>query len=521
MRSTDGAPDADEVRPELSAYLEGSTPYYFRNDQRPPRKNGAYHRIFGQGIAGRDTDGKTYRMTGSRTGIADREQIDEQFLYYYAFHDALTGLPNRVLFMDRLAHAIERAKRRTDYLFAVLFLDFDEFKRINDDLGHMAGDQLLIKSARRLQTCLRSVDTAARLGGDEFVVLLEDIQDASDTIRVADRIQAELASPFNLNGRQASISVSIGIVLSETGYDRPEEVLRDADIAMFRAKAKGKACHELFDTAMRARAVARMELERELRQALEREEFRVHYQPIVSLETGQLAGFEALLRWQHPRRGLVPPAEFIPAAKKTGLIIPIGGWMLREACRQMHEWQMLFPTHPALTISVNLSGKRFAQPDLPEQIEQILQETGLRASSLRLEITEGVLLEHTDAATAALSRLRALGVAVQIDDFGTGYSSLSYLQHSPLDTVKIDRAFVSKMDVDGDNAQIVQTIVALAHDLGMDVVAEGVETAEQLAHLRALGCEYGQGYHWSKPLDSQLARALMAELLPNDQTMAT
>ena len=502
--------DLDQVKIELSVHIEGLT-RHFEKEHRMLHKDGTYRWMLTRGLAVRDADGNAYRVAGSQTDITDRKRAEEQLLYD-AFHDALTGLPNRALFMDRLGRSVERAKRREDCLFAVLFLDLDRFKNVNDSLGHTMGDELLIASARRLDACLRPSDTIARLGGDEFVILFEDIKDISDATRVTERIQEELALPFNLNGHEVFTSASIGIVLSETGYDRPEDILRDADIAMYRAKALGRARYELFDTAMRTRIMAHLELETDLRRAIEHQEFHLHYQPIVSLETGKITGFEALARWQHPDRGLVYPAGFIPVAEENRLIIPIDRWVLREACRQMREWQARFPTDPPLTISVNLSSRHFGQTDLMEYIEQILQETGLDASSLKLEMTESVIMADAESATATLTQLRALGVHVQIDDFGTGYSSLSYLQRLPVETIKIDRSFVSRMGVNGDNSGIVKTIVTLALDLGMDVIAEGVETAEQLAQLRALKCEYGQGYFISKPLDSEAA-ALIAEAL--------
>ena len=506
--------ELDRVNMELSAHLEGLT-RHFEKEHRMLHKDGTYRWMLTRGLAIRDADGNAYRMAGSQTDITERKRVEKQLLHD-AFHDALTGLLNRALFMDRLGRSVERAKRRDDYLFAVLFMDLDCFKNVNDSLGHTIGDELLIASARRLERCLRPSDTVARLGGDEFVILLEDIRDISDATRVTGRIQEQLALPFKLNGHEVFTSASIGIVLSETGYGRPEDILQDADIAMYRAKVLGKARHELFDRAMRARIMARLELERDLRRAVERQEFQVHYQPVLSLETGRITGFEALVRWQHPDRGLVSPMEFISVAEETGLIIPIDRWVLREACRQMREWQARFPADPPLTISVNLSGKHFAQPDLIEHIEQVLQETGLDARRLKLEMTESMIMADVESATGMLMRLRALGVELQIDDFGTGYSALSYLQRIPIDAIKIDRSFVSRMGVNGDNSRIIKAIVTLARDLGMDVIAEGVETAEQLAQLRTLECEYGQGYFISRPLDSEAAAALMAEALAVD-----
>lgn len=440
--------------------------------------------------------------------ISDRQRAEKQ-LIHGAFHDTLTALPNRALFMDRLEHAVERTKRSKDYLIAVLFLDLDRFKIVNDSLGHMVGDQLLLAITSRIKTCLRSGDTFARLGGDEFTILLEDIKDISDAERVANRIQEELKLPFNLNGHEVFTTASIGIALSKTAYDRPEQLLRDADTAMYRAKALGKARHEVFDTAMHKSAIALLQLETDLRRAIERQEFRLHYQPIVSIENCKLVGFEALIRWQHPDRGFISPAEFITVAEETGLIVPIGWWIFREACYQMHLWQKKFPTNPPLTISVNISAKQFSRPELSEKIKQILQETSLDPCTLKLELTESAIMENAESATVMLSQLRKLGVQLYMDDFGTGYSSLSYLQRFPINTLKIDRSFIIGIGTGDENREIVRTIVALARNLGMNVTAEGVETDEQLAFLRTLECDFGQGYFFSEPVDGVEAGVLI------------
>jgi diguanylate cyclase (GGDEF)-like protein/PAS domain S-box-containing protein len=431
--------------------------------------------------------------------ITDRKRAEERLLHE-AMHDVLTGLPNRALFMDHLKLSVERVKRRDDRLFAVLFLDLDRFKIINDSLGHMVGDQLLVGIARRLETCLRPGDTVARLGGDEFTILLEDLNGAAEAIDVAERLQKSLARPFNLNGHEVFTTVSIGIALSATGYDRPDDVLRDADTAMYRAKMLGKARHEVFDKTMHALAMNLLQMESDLRRAVERDEFYLQYQPIITLETGAVRGFEALVRWCHPERGMVSPDDFIPIAEETGLIIPIGQWVLEEACRQIHRWQEELPQYPPLQISVNLSVKQFMNADLIEHIKEALEETGVDPHSLKLEITESMVMENVEAAIAMMEQLRKLGIELSIDDFGTGYSSLSYLHRFPISTLKIDRSFVSRMTVNNENAEIVRTIIMLARSLKMDVVAEGVETAEQLAQLKALDCEYGQGYYFSKPL---------------------
>ena len=442
--------------------------------------------------------------------ITKRKQVEEKLLHN-TFHDGLTGLPNRAFLTERLRYAISQEKRRDNYLFAVLFLDLDRFKVINDSLGHVVGDQLLIAFSQRIMACLRAEDTFARLGGDEFVILLENIKDSSHATKIAERIQDELRLPFSLSEQEVFIGVSIGITMSTTNCDQPENILRNADIAMYEAKALGKACHQVFDERMHIRAMALLQLETDLRRAVEGGEFQIHYQPIVALQTGRLAGLEALIRWYHPQRKLVSPAEFIPVAEETGLIIPIGWWVLREACRQMRVWHVQFPLSPPLTISVNISGKQFSQPGLIEQIEQILQETGLDAHSLKLEITESVLVENPESATIMLLQLQALGIRLSIDDFGTGYSSLSYLSRFPIDTLKIDRSFIDGMDIDAEKIEIVRTILALACNLGMDVVAEGVETKKQLHQLNVLNCDFGQGYFFSKPLDSETTEALIAE----------
>jgi diguanylate cyclase (GGDEF)-like protein/PAS domain S-box-containing protein len=442
--------------------------------------------------------------------ITDRKQAEER-LHHDAFHDVLTGLPNRALFVDHVKLAIARLQRREDHTFAVLYLDLDRFKVVNDSLGHMGGDQLLVGIARRLENCLRPGDTIARMGGDEFTVLLEDIGDGSTITQIAERIQSELSAPFSLGGREVFTTVSMGIALSSKEYERPEDILRDADTAMYRAKGLGKARHEIFDTGMHSQALKLLQLETDLRRALERKEFMVVYQPIMSLETGLLCGFEALIRWPHPEQGLISPIDFIPLAEETGMIVQIGEWVLREACEQMHKWQAIFPSEPPTFMCVNLSVKQFAQQDLIEKVAAIIKETNLAPASLKLEITESAVMENVETATRMLKELRELGVQLAMDDFGTGYSSLSNLHRFPINTLKIDRSFITRMVENNENAEIVRTISGLAQNLGMDVVAEGVETREQLEILRSLGCKYGQGYFFSKPLDSQGAEAFICE----------
>jgi diguanylate cyclase (GGDEF)-like protein/PAS domain S-box-containing protein len=458
----------------------------------------------------RDQYSKSVHLIFQIQDITDRK-LAEQQLHHDAFHDALTGLPNRALFMDHLKLAIARSKRSGKQLFAVLYLDLDRFKIINDSLGHTIGDQLLVGIADRLKKNLRPGDTVARLGGDEFTILIEDIADEKESVQVAERIQNELSVPFTLNGREVFTTVSMGIAPGSTGYERAEDILRDADTAMYRAKSLGKARYEIFDKAMHARAINLLQMETDMRRALERNEFLLHYQPIVALEDFRLRGFEALVRWQHPERGFISPMDFIPVAEETGMITPLGEWVLREACQQMQRWQKIFPVDPPLFISVNLSSKQFSQNDLINSVADILRETGVAPHTVKLEITETVVMENIETATQMLQQLRALGVQLSIDDFGTGYSSLSYLHRFPIDTLKIDRSFVTRMTENTENMEIVRTIVVLAQNLGMDVVAEGVETNEQLVLLQKLHCENGQGYFFSKPVNSDGAQKIIGE----------
>ncbi|HEY7041800.1 MAG TPA: EAL domain-containing protein [Methylomirabilota bacterium] len=429
-----------------------------------------------------------------------------------AFRDSLTSMPNRALFMDRLSHALTRTERRGEQL-AVLFLDLDRFKVVNDSLGHSVGDQLLVGVSQRLAACLRPEDTIARLGGDEFAILLEDVKDDRGPTSVADRLTAELQQPFKVEGREVIITVSIGIAMSTAKRMTPEDILRDADLAMYHAKGKGKARYEVFDKSMNAPAQERMDLELDLRNAVTRGEFTLHYQPVVELPTGRITEVEALVRWKHPQRGLLFPADFVGLSEETGLIVPLGRWVLHEACRQTRQWQLASAGTP-LAISVNISARQLQQPGLVEEIDAVLRDTRLDPSTLRLEITETVVMHDAPATLAKLEALKALGVQLAIDDFGTGYSSLGYLKRFPVDTLKIDRSFVKGIGGNVEDSAIVRAVITVAKSLNLSVTAEGIETAEQLEHLRTLGCDHGQGYFFAKPLTSDRVPALLLSTSP-------
>ena len=451
----------------------------------------------------------------------------EEQLIHTAYYDLLTQLPNRTFFMDRLTQCLKRAKRHQDYKFAVVFMDVDQFKIVNDSLGHSAGDQLIVEISKRLTRSIRQDDhdvhmcdvtgllrpagndILARYGGDEFAIVLDDIRDPSDGIRVAERIRQNLEAPFLLSGHQLHITLSTGIAVSGRGHSAAEDALRDADTAMHQAKTLGMSRYLMCDPTMHAAAVNRLKLEDDLRQAANRGELQVYYQPIVSLNDGHLSGFEALIRWQRPDFGLVPPGQFIPVAEETGLIVAIGSWMLQEACIQMHDWHLRFPSEPGLTIAVNFSAKQFIQPDLVAQVDQVLRESHLDPRSLNIEFTESVAMQDPERTASALNELKALGVGSSIDDFGTGYSSLGYLSRLSLDILKLDRTFISEMENNNESRKIARAIISLAHNLGMDVVAEGIETGEQAKEVRSLGCKYAQGYFFSKPINNASVEALL------------
>jgi len=440
----------------------------------------------------------------------NRKAIEER-IKHDAMHDGLTGLPNLTLFLDRLERVLERSKRQSKYLFAVMFLDLDNFRIVNDSLGHSVGDQLIRVISQRLKTCLRMGDTVARFGGDEFVILLDDIKQVSDATYIATRIQNEVSVAIQLNETEIFTTTSIGVAFNLGTYHHAQDLVRDAEIAMYRAKEHGKSQYEIFDTNMHLQILERLKLEIDLRRAINQQEFCNHYQPIISLKTGKIISFESLIRWQHPERGLVSPMQFIPLAEETGLIIPIGLWGVREACNQLKAWHQKIPQALPFTMSVNISRKQLAQSGLVEQIEKMLQETNTDASCLKLEITESAVMENSKFAIEQLMQLKKLKIQLYMDDFGTGYSSLSYLHRLPIDALKIDRSFILHMGKDKKNTEFVRAMIVLAHHLGLEVIAEGVETQEQLMQLRELECEYAQGFFFSKPLVNQAIENMLAQ----------
>ncbi len=478
-------------------------------------KDGSYRWMLCRAIAVKNDQGQISRLTGSITDITS-SRLAEEKLRYQANYDGLTGLPNRSCFLEKLKKLFHSARKGQEEMFAVLFLDLDGFKKINDSLGHLVGDELLINFSRRLKECLRNEDTFARLGGDEFAIVMENILELRDATNLAERISRQLEKPFRLEGRELFVTTSIGIAPSTNNYLQVEDLLRDADTAMYQAKTSGKARYTVFQTEMYLEAISALELENDLRQAIERQEFEVFYQPIVKLINRKIIGFEALVRWHHPEKGMVSPAKFIPIAEETGMISPIGYWVMEQACHQMHIWQEKYEVAQTMTVSVNLSPIQLKQsePNHPfnclEKIQNIIEKTGLKSHSLKLEITESTIMESLDLANSLIEQIKAMGIKLSMDDFGTGYSSLNYLHHLPLDTLKIDRSFTKEIDINSDKLQLTRTIVNLAQTLKMDVIAEGVETIEQQALLTQLNCEYGQGYLFSKPVSSTDAEILIA-----------
>jgi diguanylate cyclase (GGDEF)-like protein/PAS domain S-box-containing protein len=500
--------DLQRVQGEVEASIEGGRPH-FESEHRVIHRDGTWRWVRVRAATVLGPDGRPVRIAGSLSDVTERK-VAEELLLHHALHDVLTGLPNRSLLVDRVGLAIRRTARSGGSV-AVLVLDLDGFKVVNDSLGHAVGDRLLSAVARRLEACLRPSDTVGRLGGDEYGVLLEDLRDSAEAHSVAERIHDALREAFDLDGRPVFTTASIGIAVGGEGA-LPEGLLRDADTAMYRAKSRGRARCEVFDPAMHTTALARLHLETDLRGAVERGEFELAYQPLVSLADGRITGFEALARWRHPERGLLQPAEFIPVAEDTGLIIPLGRWVMREACRQLREWNLRYGVE--LSVNVNLSPRQFVDGGVARDVAAALRDAGLPACQLKLEITEGLLMGDAGPIAATLDELKALGVELCIDDFGTGYSSLSYLHRFPIDTLKIDRSFVARLTADGQtadgqSAQIVRTILVLARSLNMRAVAEGVETTEQADQLRAMGCEFAQGFRFSRPVPGDDAGALI------------
>jgi len=499
--------DIERLKTKITAHLGGHV-RHLQNEHRMLHKDGTYRWMFARGLAVRNPEGQASRIAGSQTDITERKASEERLLHD-AFHDALTGLPNRALFMDRLGLSLGRAKRPGTSLFAVLFLDLDRFKVVNDSLGHTIGDELLVAMAQRLKRCLRPGDTVARFGGDEFAFLLVDVKKISGAIRVAERIKEALAAPFNLDGHEVFTTASIGLTMGQTDYARPEDFLRDADAAMYRAKAQGRARYEIFDSNMHARAVTLLHLESDLRRAIDHHELSIHYQPIISLQTGSITGAEALLRWQHPQRGFVSPGEFIPMAEETGLIRPIGEWVLQAACARAMVWQA--DGYSGLRVTVNFSSRQFEYENIQELIKKVLKETRLAPQLLELEITESMAISDGELGARTLNELRAIRIRISIDDFGIGSSSLAYLKRLPIATLKIDRSFVRDLATDPDDASITSAIIAMAHSLKLNVVAEGVEAEEQLAFLRSQQCDEMQGYLFSPPVPAEAFSKLLRE----------
>jgi diguanylate cyclase (GGDEF)-like protein/PAS domain S-box-containing protein len=491
--------DFVQFQDALKAHLANETPH-FETEYRITDAKGREHWMLCRGLAVRDGDGKAHRMAGSQTDVTDRKQVEER-LAHDALHDALTGLPNRTLFVDRLEQRLEHSKRHKDNLFAILFIDLDRFKIINDSLGHAIGDKFLITTARRLQSCLRPEDTVSRFGGDEFAVLLSEITDISDAIRVADRIQARMKGTTILGPVSRSSTASIGITIFNGNYTDPQEMLRDADSAMYRAKSQGGGRYQLFDVDMYKNALALLQLETDLKRAVEHREWQVYYQPIISLPNRSIAGVEALIRWKHPKRGIVSPAEFIGVAEDSGLILQIGEYVLREACRQIKIWREA--GFPNLWVSVNISGRQFQDKNLLNIIEHILRETGVAGEALRLEVTETVAMKDIEHSVRILMELDKLGIHLSLDDFGNGYSSLGYLKRFPLKVLKIDRSFIQDIEVNKNSEAITSAIISMGHTLNLEVVAEGVETEEQLSFLNARLCNEVQGFLFSKPVPAE------------------
>lgn len=490
--------DLDRVRERLQTHLTGGSPQ-LEDEHRLMHADGSFRWVRCRGVAVRDGQGTALRMAGSMSDITELKALDP-----------LTGLPNRGLLEDRLTVCAARVRRHRDRTFAILFVDLDRFKVVNDSLGHLVGDKLLLAVARRLEASVRPGDTVARFGGDEFLVLLDDIRTRAEAMMVAERLHAALQPPFPIDERNLFITASIGVALHSRRHTRTEELLGNADLAMYHAKLQGGARTRVFDSSLRQAASHRLHVEHGLREALEHDRLRLHYQPIVRLSTGQIVGFEALLRWETEHDGLLLPRDFLHTAEETGLIVPIGQWVLREACRQMSEWHRLFPGVTPLEISINVSARQVVQPEFAREVKRILRDTGLDPHTVLLEITESAMVQQEEPVVSMLQELRATGIRICVDDFGTGYSSLVYLQNLPIDILKIDQTFVQRMGGGGRNCELVSAILTMGRDLGLDVIAEGIESAEQRESLVALRCGLGQGYTFSTPVEASAATGLLA-----------
>ncbi len=504
--------DLESLKFDISTHLHKRSTHFI-NEHRVRHKDATDRWVLCRGMAvWKETEKNSHgaiRLAGSISDITDRKKAEDRLLHD-ALHDALTGLPNRALFLDRLNQTIERTKRQEGFQFAVLFLDLDNFKDINDSIGHIVGDQVLIKVADNLKTGLRSIDTLARFGGDEFIILLDGIKDMSGVDRVTEWIQETFTKTIKVENYEAKTSACIGIVLSGHESKEAEEIIRNADIAMYAAKAKGKARAEVFEPSMRQRFLARLTLEADLLKAVKNKEFVIHYQPIVVLENMELVGFEALIRWQHPQRGLLYPVDFITVAEETGAITEMDQWVLGEACRQMAIWNQQYINNKDLTININISGKHITDPELYNYINRMLKDTKLDPKNLKLEITELTIVDQSEFTVRAISNLCDMGVQVQIDDFGIGYSSLSYLSRFPINALKIDKSFVDRMGEGKSQMDIIQTIITLTERLNVDVIAEGIETKEQLEDLTTMGCKLGQGYLVSRPIDTGKVESMLS-----------
>lgn len=498
--------DRDRVNAAFTPLKDG--PLHVDAEYRMRHKDEGWRWMLARGAVVRDEDGTPVRMAGSQSDITERKHAEDQ-LRHDALHDALTGLPNRTLLLDRLGRLLRQSRRRTDVRFAILSINLNRFKRVTESLGHRAGDEILSAVSRRFAAELRDLDTLVRLSSDEFAVLLPTVADVEEAVHVAERLENALERRFVTGGHELFLTAAIGIVIAGAEYDRPEAVLRDAGIAMYRAKRGDSEGIRVFDTAMHERAIERLRLETDLRQAIKRNEFVLHYQPIIMLNTGRIIGFEALIRWQHPARGLLSPAAFLPLAEESGLIRDIGAWVLREAGMTSRRWGKFSKRDNPLSVSVNVSGKQLVRNDLIPQVDSLLHDERIPAENLAIEITESAVMAEPETSSELLAELRQRGIRVSIDDFGTGYSSLSYLQRLPADVLKIDRSFVARVQEGGTDAEFVNTIVMLAGSLGMTTVAEGIETEEQESRLQALGARFGQGYYYSKPVDAAAADEML------------